>query len=67
MWSQTWIWQHAWHVIVGVGCFVLWWVFRALCEFSGTYWQYKDQTSTYDEEGGRERIMESYDLDHPDK
>jgi hypothetical protein len=67
MWSQTWIWQHAWHVIIGVGCFALWFLFRVLCNAVGFYWQdkpYMDQMHA--EQRGRERIMESFDRDHPE-
>jgi hypothetical protein len=63
MWSQAWIWQHAWHAFIGVGCFVFWALFQGLGSY-GVHRGAVDQI--YEEQRSRERIMESYERDHPE-
>jgi hypothetical protein len=46
MWSQNWIWQHAWHALIIVGGFAGWFLIRILSNAVGFYWQdkpYMDQ------------------------
>jgi hypothetical protein len=67
MWSQTWIWQHAWHVLIVAGGFAGWLLIRILSDAIGFYWQdkgYLDQEAA--KMRGRDRILESFDRDHPE-
>jgi hypothetical protein len=57
-------WHAVWHAIVGIGCFVFWVLMNSL-----GYW---GQTEAYGdkmeaEKRGRERIMETYDLERRDE
>jgi len=53
-------WHAVWHVVVGIGCFVFWSLLNGLGHWGETK-AYADQMEA--EKRGRERIMESYDLD----